>query len=91
MEQVLPLLKNLGISPEKITQEKIDKVKHMNLDFNNTQSFTKENCEEIMKILGIDLTPPKKTIKIPRIKRNESCPCGSNIKYKKCCGNSNET
>jgi uncharacterized protein YecA (UPF0149 family) len=26
---------------------------------------------------------PKKST---RVKRNESCPCGSNVKYKKCCG-----
>jgi len=30
------------------------------------------------------VTNPKSNI--PRVGRNERCPCGSGLKYKKCCG-----
>ncbi|MDA8018921.1 MAG: SEC-C domain-containing protein [Thermoanaerobaculia bacterium] len=31
--------------------------------------------------------PPKPTVRAtPKIGRNEPCPCGSDRKYKKCCG-----
>lgn len=31
-------------------------------------------------------SPPNKTIKYgPKLKRNDTCPCGSGKKYKKCC------
>jgi len=85
MDQVLPILKSLGISPDKITPEKIDKIKNMGLDFNKADSFTTENCNEILKILGVELSLPKKAVKKQRIGMNALCPCGSNIKYKKCC------
>jgi hypothetical protein len=33
MNDVWPLLKTLGIKPEQITEEKLNKIKDMNLDF----------------------------------------------------------
>jgi SWIM/SEC-C metal-binding protein len=36
--------------------------------------------------LEILLDPPKTKIAEKKIGRNESCPCGSGKKYKKCCG-----
>jgi SWIM/SEC-C metal-binding protein len=32
------------------------------------------------------LNPPKPKIASQKVPRNESCPCGSGNKYKKCCG-----
>jgi uncharacterized protein YecA (UPF0149 family) len=85
MEQVLSILKSFGISPDKITPELIDKITNMGLDFNNTDSFTTEKCNELIEILGLELSLPKKKVKNPRIGMNATCPCGSKIKYKKCC------
>ena len=36
--------------------------------------------------LEILLNPPKPRIAEKRVGRNDPCPCGSGIKYKKCCG-----
>jgi len=32
------------------------------------------------------LNPPKPQIAEKKVGRNDPCPCGSGIKYKKCCG-----
>lgn len=37
--------------------------------------------------LEILLNPQKTKIAEKKVGRNESCPCGSGKKYKKCCGN----
>ena len=37
--------------------------------------------------MGIKLSPRKL---LPKIGRNEPCPCGSGKKYKKCCKDGNE-
>ncbi len=36
--------------------------------------------------LEILLDPPKPKIAEKKVGRNEPCPCGSGVKYKKCCG-----
>lgn len=41
---------------------------------------------EDIKDLEILLNPLKTKIADQRVGRNESCPCGSGKKYKKCCG-----
>ncbi|MFH0728247.1 MAG: PBPRA1643 family SWIM/SEC-C metal-binding motif protein [Pseudomonadota bacterium] len=57
----------------------------------------KENCWEYIVELDPDkpeditdletlLNPPKPKIVPVKVSRNESCPCGSGNKYKKCCG-----
>ena len=90
MNDVWPLLKTLGIKPEQITEEKISKIKDMNLDYTNSNSFTSDNCQKMMDILGIQLNKPEKKekkekkIKVPR---NSICGCGSGKKYKFCCIN----
>ena len=44
-----------------------------------------EICSQIsrenQKISGRQFIPP-----VPKVGRNQSCPCGSNLKFKKCCG-----
>jgi SWIM/SEC-C metal-binding protein len=41
---------------------------------------------EDIKALEILLNPIKTKIAEKKVGRNESCPCGSGKKYKKCCG-----
>ncbi|MBL8294719.1 MAG: SEC-C domain-containing protein, partial [Bryobacterales bacterium] len=31
--------------------------------------------------------PPQQPVRSKKVGRNEPCPCGSNLKYKRCCGN----
>lgn len=52
--------------------------------FNNP--FLKNTEDEYRKNLrkwGLDIDEPKTSKKVGR---NEPCPCGSGLKYKKCCG-----
>ena len=87
MNNVWPLLKTLGIKPEQVTEEKLNKIKDMNLDFTNTDSFTTDNCQKMLDILGINLNQPKKKEKKIKVPRNSICVCGSGKKYKFCCIN----
>jgi len=41
---------------------------------------------EDIKALEVLLNPVKTKIAEKKVGRNESCPCGSGKKYKKCCG-----
>lgn len=42
------------------------------------------SSKRLRKMFGIQMTPYKKTN--PDVGRNDPCPCGSGLKYKKCCG-----
>ena len=44
--------------------------------------FPKEKRDELYKIQKSSRT----VIKAPKVGRNDPCPCGSGLKYKKCCG-----
>ena len=44
--------------------------------------FPKEKRDELYKIQKSSKT----IIKAPKVGRNDPCPCGSGLKYKKCCG-----
>lgn len=48
-------------------------------------SLEPEKPEDISD-LGRLLNPPKPTIATKKVGRNEPCPCGSEKKYKNCCG-----
>ena len=57
------------------------------------EGFEIENEEDFDKGLfndsGFINEPQKPDLKLPKIGRNEPCPCGSGKKYKKCCLNAN--
>ena len=89
MDQAISLLKNIGITPDKVTPEAIEKIKDLKLDFNNPDGFTGDNCKSILDILGIDLKMPEKKEQKLKIRRNDPCPCNSGKKHKKCCGSNN--
>lgn len=40
--------------------------------------------KKLRKLFGVHMTPYKRQEE--KIGRNEPCPCGSGLKYKKCCG-----
>ena len=52
------------------------------------ESKLEERKEEIHMVTNRDSETPGKTVvrKNDKIGRNDPCPCGSGLKYKKCCG-----
>jgi uncharacterized protein YecA (UPF0149 family) len=59
----------------------VDTIKMVGITIEEMEAITKD-------LLGMNIEgyqePERSTI--PRIGRNEPCPCGSKLKYKKCCG-----
>jgi len=49
-------------------------------------SFFKEKDERLYYVHGVAKKPVAHKRILPKIGRNDICPCGSNKKYKKCCG-----
>ncbi len=47
---------------------------------------TDEDLREVIK--DIQEAKPDQAVAEPKVGRNETCPCGSGKKYKKCCGKS---
>jgi len=43
----------------------------------------------VAKKMKLDPTPTQMARRPPKVGRNEPCPCGSGIKFKKCCLNLN--
>ena len=50
------------------------------------ESDLEELCEQGLKIPEEEINWQNRSKKPKKVGRNESCPCGSGIKYKKCCG-----
>ncbi len=50
-----------------------------------TVGLEPDNPEDITDLERL-LNPPKPQISEKKAGRNDPCPCGSGIKYKKCCG-----
>tara|TARA_A100001201_G_scaffold143391_1_gene144830 strand:- start:1101 stop:1343 length:243 start_codon:yes stop_codon:yes gene_type:complete len=69
--------------PFKVKKDKKGRI--FSADFNNFGSFYtkigKDGYQEFLDFLNNGYRPEKKP------GRNEKCPCGSGLKYKKCCGN----
>ena len=86
IKKMLPILKQLGISPEQLGPDKLSRIMNIVKNVRNPADISMEQSNKIMNILGVS-TPGEKRVpkKSTRIKPNEKCPCGSNKKYKKCC------
>jgi len=84
--------KNPKVTVAELTQKYRDTPECVNLMAQTM--ITIENIEALAEIaLGKKITPeeldalyPNKILKATKIGRNELCPCGSGVKYKKCCG-----
>lgn len=85
MKMMLPILKKLGINPDKLSGDKISKILNMAKGIRNPSDVSPEMAREFANILNIKpqgaVLPKKST----RVKPNAMCPCGSGKKYKKCC------
>jgi len=58
---------------------------HLHMDHGDDNDF------QWIPINEDDPTPTPPTASIPKVGRNEPCPCGSGKKYKNCCGKSAAT
>lgn len=91
LQNVMPFLQSIGVSPEQLGPERLDMLKNLSKALSEDPSNIDENMiSGIMKKLGMGITgakPPDSSKKREKkIGRNEKCPCESGKKYKKCCG-----
>ena len=76
--------------PATVTVQTEERLKEISSEFEEkgwkfTIELAPDKPEDITD-LEILLNPPKPKIAEKKVGRNEPCPCGSGIKYKKCCG-----
>ena len=87
IRSLLPILQSLGISPDTLGPDKMDKLLSIADEIKNPENITIETTRKIMDMLNMKLrgknAPVKNKLKIGR---NEMCPCDSGKKYKKCHG-----
>jgi uncharacterized protein YecA (UPF0149 family) len=88
MENIIPILRQFGISPDDLGPEKYEEMLKIGNIMKNSDTIDIEITRKIMDILGISTMKKEKQNEKPRKKyrRNDPCPCNSNKKYKKCCG-----
>lgn len=76
--------------------ENLDEILHKNKTFYMKNPYTSSTTTlyssyAFKKLLAaIDETETQQTNKTIKVGRNEPCPCGSGLKYKKCCGAANQ-
>lgn len=88
LKDMIPILRSLGISPERLGPEKMEKLQSLAESISDPSQMNEESAIAIMRELGIGLGAPKETRKKPvqKMGRNEKCHCNSDKKYKNCCG-----
>lgn len=94
IRDIIPLLHQFGINPSQLGPAKIERLMKLSQNIKNPTDITPEISREILSIIGLQTSQPRQPInnqiptqkKIPKIGRNDQCPCGKQIKYKKCCG-----
>ena len=73
---------------EDIPDLKIQTLEEEKSKLEQELAAAKSNHENLLKQLektGIDTSKLTKRQNLPKVGRNEPCPCGSGNKYKKCC------
>ena len=86
--QILPLLQQFGINPGQLGPDKIEKLIEIAQKIGNTNDISQDISKQIIDIFGVNTKEKQEpTTRRTKMKRNEICNCGSNKKFKKCCGN----
>ena len=62
------------------------KIQKVNFQHQKAPELSDGNLDETSSINGNAKTPPPFVRQVPKVGRNEPCPCGSGKKYKACCG-----
>lgn len=91
IRNVLPMLRQFGISPERLDPNNLEKLIKLTEIIKDPSDITPEISRQIIDIMGIStrgIQIPTKHKKI-KIGRNEPCPCMKGNKYKHCCGKNN--
>jgi hypothetical protein len=93
LNSIIPLLQQLGVSPEQLGPERLERLLNISDTIKNPSDITPETSRQILEIIGIkpqhlqqqrQQTTPK--VNVNKIGVNDPCPCGKPSKYKKCCG-----
>jgi hypothetical protein len=90
MSDIIPLLRQFGISPEQLGPEKLNKLMEVTDKIKDPSQITPALSQELMRTLGVSARPPTipKRSRGRKVGRNDPCPCNSGKKWKKCCLNS---
>ena len=88
IREAIPLLKQFGIDPTQLGPEKLEELMRLSQSVKNPSDITPETSRKILDVLGVNIRPPQlpKKVKHTKVGRNQKCSCGSDIKYKFCCG-----
>lgn len=78
-EQIIPLLRSMGLDPQQLGPEKMKLLEKLAKKIADPSNLEKDP-EIILKELGLGHTQEK-----TKQKRNAKCICGSGKKSKKCC------
>jgi len=93
LNSIIPLLQQLGVSPEQLGPERLERLLNISDTIKNPSDITPETSRQILEIIGIKpqhlqqqrkQTTPK--VNVNKVGVNDPCPCGKPLKYKKCCG-----
>ena len=72
-----PLIALLTSNMESLVTMKVKEVERLNQILANEYGINKSQLKNAGKVVKVRTGP--------KVGRNEFCPCGSNLKYKKCC------
>jgi len=88
IREALPILAQFGVTPESLGPEKLEQLIDLTKSIKSPTDITPQISRHILDIIGIRTNAPKPPIKrkFPKVGRNDFCCCGSEKKYKKCCG-----
>ena len=90
LRNILPLLRQFGISPEQLGPERLEQLMKISDKIADPSAINSELASNVMDILGITTfrnsqTKNKRSVAKKKIGRNSKCPCESGLKWKKCC------
>jgi uncharacterized protein YecA (UPF0149 family) len=85
INEILPMLYSMGISPDQLGPEKMKTLQQLANTISDPTKIGSEDATKILRSLGVGSKQNKQS-KREKCGRNEKCICGSNKKYKKCCG-----
>jgi hypothetical protein len=91
MSKILPILQSFGVSPDKLGPEKMNRLLNISEKVSDPSKITPDVAHEVLDILGISTRGTQEPVirRGKKVGRNDACSCGSNVKYKKCCGKNN--
>lgn len=90
--EVIKVLSHVQIredeSADAVDRRRAEELKKQKVNFQHQKvpELSDGNLDETRSINGNAETPPPFVRQVPKVGRNEPCPCGSGKKYKACCG-----